>query len=119
MGARKMASPDINVKRLAAECTIFQGTMTHPAVIVISTTPLRMDMYLGNKLTRSLLGGIVGPKTDREGQGETYEALIQFAERLVPIWATHQQNPTKKAPQRPAGPSHWEASASGSQIYSS
>ena len=45
------------------------------------------------------------------------EHEITLAEMLVPICATHQHKPTKKAPARPDGPSHCPASSTGSQMY--
>ena len=57
-------------------------------------------MYFGNRLHMS------------------FAHEITFAERLVPICATTQQNPTKNAPARPEGPSHFAARARGSQMYS-
>ena len=46
MGQRKTARPAMKVSNDAAEWTIFHGTITHPAVIVIRMAPLRMLMYL-------------------------------------------------------------------------
>src|SRR6266566_3925083 len=78
---------------------IFQGCMIQAAVMVAMMTPRRMLMYLGNRQHRSLA------------------QLMTLADRLVPICATTHVRPTKKAPQRPAGPSHWAAISSGSQMY--
>src|SRR6266536_864625 len=100
IGARKIPRPDMKLSRLAAEWMIFQGTIIQPAVIVVMITPRRILMYLGNKLVMS------------------FEQEMTFAERLVPICAITPQKPTKKAPQRPEGPSHFAASARGSQMYS-
>jgi hypothetical protein len=46
IGHKKTARPVMKFRREAAEYTIFQGTITQPAVTVIRTTPLRMFMYL-------------------------------------------------------------------------
>lgn len=99
MGQRKMLSPLMNVRRDPAELMIFQGTMIQPAVTVTTITPLRMLIYFGKRLVRSL------------------DALMTFADKLVPICPTTQLNPTKKAPQRPAGPCHSAASVMGSHKY--
>jgi hypothetical protein len=45
------------------------------------------------------------------------EQEITLAEMFVPICATTQHKPTKNAPARPLGPSQFEASSRGSQIY--
>jgi hypothetical protein len=84
IGHKKTARPAIKFRREAAEYTIFQGTITQPAVTVMRTTPLLMLMYLarlsvylveetrqstyfGNKVVKSL------------------DPLMTFADRLVPI----------------------------------
>lgn len=46
IGHKKTARPAMKFRRLAAEYTIFHGTMTQPAVIVMRITPLLMLMYL-------------------------------------------------------------------------
>jgi hypothetical protein len=46
IGHRKTARPVMKFSRDAAEYTIFHGTMIHPVVIVMSTTPLLMLIYL-------------------------------------------------------------------------
>ena len=53
--------------RLPAEFTIFQGTITQPPIIVVSMTPRRIEMYLGQRDTMS------------------FEQDITLAERLTPI----------------------------------
>src|SRR5687768_12082382 len=98
MGARKIPRPDMKASSEAAEWMIFHGCMIQPAVMVASRTPRRMLMYLGNRQQMSL----------------AHEMTL--ADRLVPIWATTHVKPTKKAPQRPAGPSHCAASSRGSQM---
>jgi hypothetical protein len=46
IGHKKTARPVIKFRRLAAEYTIFHGTITQPAVTVMRITPLLMLMYL-------------------------------------------------------------------------
>jgi hypothetical protein len=46
IGHKKTARPVMKFSREAAEYTIFHGTMIQPAVIVMSTTPLLMLIYL-------------------------------------------------------------------------
>jgi hypothetical protein len=53
IGHRKTARPAIKFRRLAAEYTIFQGTIIQPAVTVMSITPLLMLIYL-----QSMSGGV-------------------------------------------------------------
>src|SRR3569833_2037046 len=79
---------------------IFQGCMIQAAVKVARMTPRLRMTYLGNRQQMSLA------------------QLMTLADRFVPTCATTQVRPTKKAPHRPAGPSHWAASVRGSQMYS-
>jgi hypothetical protein len=46
IGHKKTARPVMKFRRLAAEYTIFHGTITQPAVTVMRITPLLMLMYL-------------------------------------------------------------------------
>src|SRR4051812_38963161 len=78
---------------------IFHGCMIQAAVMVAMMTPRLMLMYLGKRQQMSLA------------------QLMTLADKLVPIWATTQLRPTKKAPARPAGPSHCAAISMGSQMY--
>lgn len=61
--------------------------MIQPAVMVVMTTPRRILIYFGKREVMSLA------------------QEITLAERLVPISAMTQANPTKNAPARPDGPS--------------
>jgi len=69
-------------------------------VNVVRITPRRMLIYFEKRLIRS------------------FEHEMTLADKFVPICATTQQKPTKKAPHRPPGPSHCAASSNGDHIYS-
>jgi hypothetical protein len=46
MGHKNTARPTMKFNNDSAEYTIFQGTIIQPPVMVMTTTPLRMLMYL-------------------------------------------------------------------------
>jgi len=54
IGARKIPRPAMKDRSEAALWMIFQGTMIHPAVMVVMITPRRILMYLGKREVISL-----------------------------------------------------------------
>ncbi len=75
MGDRKIPRLAMKFNRLAAPVMIFQGTMTHPPMMVATTAERRRLRYLGNKDDISLL------------------TEITLADTLTPICATTQARP--------------------------
>jgi hypothetical protein len=50
IGARKIASEAMKVKREDAEEMIFHGTITQPPIIVVMIAPRRILIYLGKRV---------------------------------------------------------------------